>query len=139
VTDEKPLPLEPELVNEFVLRAHGDLGVVKQLLEEEPTLLNAAWDWGGGDWETALGAASHVGRREIAEYLLDRGARMDIFAAAMLGETEIVRAMLDAQPFLRDARGPHGIPLMAHAEAGGEAARDVLELLQAVGVRPLGV
>jgi hypothetical protein len=130
VTDERPPPLEPELVGEFVLKAHGDLGVVKQLLEEEPALVNAAWDWGGGDWETGLGAASHVGRRDIAEYLLERGARMDVFAAAMLGETEIVRAMLEAQPSLRDARGPHGIPLVAHAEAGGDAAREVLQLLQ---------
>ena len=128
--DERPPPLEPELVGEFVLKAHGDLGVVKQLLEEEPALVNAAWDWGGGDWETGLGAASHVGRRDIAEYLLERGARMDVFAAAMLGETEIVRAMLEAQPSLRDARGPHGIPLVAHAEAGGDAAREVLQLLQ---------
>ena len=72
MTGEKPLPLEPALVNEFVLKAHGDLGVVKQLLEEEPALLNAAWDWGGGDWETGLGAASHVGRRDIAEFLLER-------------------------------------------------------------------
>jgi hypothetical protein len=55
---------------------------------------------------------------------------MDVFAAAMLGETEIVRAMLDARPQLRDARGPHGIPLVKHAEAGGEHAREVLELLQ---------
>ena len=130
MTDERPPPLEPELVGEFVLKAHGDLGVVKQLLEEEPALVNAAWDWGGGDWETGLGAASHVGRRDIAEYLLERGARMDVFAAAMLGETEIVRAMLEAQPSLRDARGPHGIPLVAHAEAGGDAAREVLQLLQ---------
>jgi hypothetical protein len=52
----------------------------------------------------------------------------------MLGETEIVRAMLEAQPTLRDARGPHGIPLLAHAEAGGEQAGKVLDLLQAVGV-----
>jgi hypothetical protein len=59
---------------------------------------------------------------------------MDVFAAAMLGETEIVRAMLEAQPTLRDARGPHGIPLLAHAEAGGEQAGKVLDLLQAVGV-----
>ena len=130
MTAEGPPPLEPELVGEFVLKAHGDLGVVKQLLEEEPALVNAAWDWGGGDWETGLGAASHVGRRDIAEYLLERGARMDVFAAAMLGETEIVRAMLEAQPSLRDARGPHGIPLVAHAEAGGDAAREVLQLLQ---------
>jgi hypothetical protein len=130
VTDEKPPPIDSELVAEFVLKAHGDLGVVKQLLEQEPAIVNAAWDWGGGDWETGLGAASHVGRRDIAEYLLEHGARMDVFAAAMLGETEIVRAMLDAQPELRDARGPHGIPLLAHAEAGGEQAREVLDLLQ---------
>jgi hypothetical protein len=134
VTHEKPPPIDPELVAEFVLKAHGDLGVVKQLLEREPTIVNAAWDWGGGDWESALGAAAHVGRRDIAEYLLEHGARMDLFAAAMLGETEIVRAMLEAQPTLRDARGPHGIPLLAHAEAGGERAGKVLDLLQAVGV-----
>jgi hypothetical protein len=134
VTDEKPPPIDSELVAEFVLKAHGDFGVVKQLLEREPAIVNAAWDWGGGDWETALGAAAHVGRRDIAEYLLEHGARMDVFAAAMLGETAIVRAMLDAQPGLREACGPHGITLMAHAEAGGEQAREVLELLQRAAV-----
>jgi len=131
VTDEELPPIDEELVAEFVLKAHGDLGTVRRLLEQEPELVNAAWDWGGGDWETGLGAASHVGRRDIAEFLLEHGARKDIFAAAMLGEVEIVRAMLEAQPELRDARGPHGIPLRAHAEAGGEEAREVLELLGA--------
>ena len=130
MTDERPPAIDPALVSEFVLKAHGDLGVVKGLVEQEPAIVNAAWDWGGGDWETGLGAASHVGRRDIAEYLLEHGARMDVFAAAMLGEVEIVRAMLEAQPALRDARGPHGIPLAAHAEAGGEQARGVLELLE---------
>ena len=129
--DERPPVLEPKFVNEFVLKAHGDFDTVKRLLEQEPELLNAAWDWGGGDWETGLGAAAHMGRREIALHLLDRGARMDVFAAAMLGETDVVRAMLSAQPSLRDSRGPHGIPLITHAEAGGEHAREVLELLQA--------
>jgi hypothetical protein len=132
--NEQPPALAPELVNEFVLKAHGDLEVVKRLLEEEPALLNAAWDWGGGDWETGLGAAAHVGRRDIALYLLECGARMDVFAAAMLGEVEVVRAMLEAQPSLRDSLGPHGIPLAAHAEAGGEEAREVLDLLQAAAV-----
>lgn len=127
---DKPPPLESALVSEFVLKAHGDIEVVRRLLEQEPELLNAAWDWGGGDWETALGAASHVGHREIALLLLERGARMDVFAAAMLGETDVVRAMLAAQPSLRDSLGPHGIPLVAHAEKGGEQAQEVLELLQ---------
>jgi hypothetical protein len=127
---DKPAALDPALVSEFVLKAHGDIDVVKRLLEQEPELLNAAWDWGGGDWETALGAAAHVGHRGIAVYLLEQGARMDVFAAAMLGEAEVVGAMLAAQPSLRDSRGPHGIPLIAHAEKGGEQAREVLELLQ---------
>jgi hypothetical protein len=127
---DNPPQLDAALVNEFVLKAHGDIDVVKRLLEQEPELLNAAWDWGGGDWETALGAASHVGHREMALHLLERGARMDVFAAAMLGETDVVRAMLAAQPSLRESLGPHGIPLVAHAEKGGEQAREVFELLQ---------
>ena len=118
------------LAKEIVGVSHANIARVRELVQQHPALAKASFDWGYGDAETALGAASHVGRREIAEYLLEHGARMDIFAAAMLGEVEIVRAMLEAQPGLRDARGPHGIPLLAHAEAGGEHARDVVELLQ---------
>jgi hypothetical protein len=128
--NDRPPAFDPERVEAFVAKAHGDLDGVRVHLEEEPALVNATWDWGGGDWETALGAASHMGRRDIALYLLDRGARIDQFAAAMLGEVEIVRAILVAFPELRDARGPHGIPLVEHARIGGEDAREVLELLE---------
>jgi hypothetical protein len=134
MTDEKPPPTDRALVEEFVLKSHGDLHFVTETVEREPQIVNAAWDWGGGDWETGLGAAAHVGRRDIAEYLLEHGARTDVFAAAMLGEIDVVRAMLDAQPELREARGPHGISLRAHAEVGGEQARAVLDLLQSVEV-----
>ena len=118
-------------VQEFVGNAHGDLDAVRAALEADSTLANAAWDWGGGDWETALGAASHMGRRDIAELLLASGARLDVFAAAMLGNVEIVRAVLAAQPDARDTNGPHGIPLREHAVAGGAQAQPVLELLDA--------
>ena len=127
---DKGPALEPSLVNEFVLKAHSDFETVKRLLEQEPALLNASWDWGGGDWETALGAASHMGRRDIALFLLDHGAPLDVFAAAMLGETDVVRAMLARHPGLVDARGPHGIPLHVHAEKGGDEARAVLDLVE---------
>jgi hypothetical protein len=70
-----------------------------------------------------------MGRRDIAELLLGHGARLDIFAAAMLGDVDVVRAILAAHPELQNAAGPHGIPLRAHAEAGGERALAVLELL----------
>ena len=132
--DEKGPPLDPGTVNEIVLKAHGDIDAVRALLDEEPALANAAWDWGGGDWETGLGAAAHMGRRDIAELLLDHGARIDLFAAAMLGETEIVRAALAAFPEVRDVKGPHGIPLIEHARKGGDAAREVLELLESAPV-----
>src|SRR5262249_9087575 len=127
---EKKPAIEASLVQEFVAKAHGDLGRVTELLGREPRLVNACWDWGGGDFESALGAASHVGRKDIATFLLDRGARLDIFAAAMLGRLDIVRAALSAFPAAKSTPGPHGIALIAHAEAGGEAARPVLEYLK---------
>lgn len=125
--EERPTALAPELVQEFVGNAHGDLARVQQLIEQEPALINAAWDWGGGDWETGLGAASHMGRKDIALYLLERGARMDIFAAAMLGYLPIVQATIEAIPDARNWRGPHGISLIAHAKAGN--ATSVIEYL----------
>ena len=132
--EEKAPALEPERVQAFVGNSHGDIDAVRAALDEEPRLVNACWDWGGGDWETGLGAAAHMGRRDIAELLLERGARLDLFAAAMLGETEIVRAALAAFPEVRDVRGPHGIPLIEHARKGGDAAREVLELLESAPV-----
>ncbi|MFX3641427.1 MAG: ankyrin repeat domain-containing protein [Candidatus Pristimantibacillus sp.] len=125
--------LNAELVKEFVSNAHGNFEKVKELLDNEPGLLNAAWDWGGGDWETALGAASHMGRKDIALYLLERGARIDLFSAAMLGKLEIVRSMLSDNPKLKDALGPHTIPLMQHAKAGGDEAKAVVDFLETLG------
>ena len=131
---DAPPQLDSAKVQAFVAGAHGDLDVVRSLLEEEPTLVNAAWDWGGGDWETGLGAAAHMGRRQIALYLLEHGARLDLFAAAMLGYFEVVTAILSDFPEMREALGPHGIPLVEHARVGGADARAVLELLEATEV-----
>ena len=127
---EKSEALDPALVQAIVLEAHRDLAAVRDLLARQPRLANAAWDWGGGDWETPLGGAAHTGQREIAEYLLDHGARLDLFAAAMLGQLDIVRAALDAFPAALVVPGPHGIPLIEHARAGGESAAVVLAYLE---------
>ena len=129
MTDERPPALDADAVREFVVAGHSDLEGVGAALDREPGLLNACWDWGGGDFETALGGAAHMGRRDIAEYLLERGARLDVFAAAMLGMEDVVRAVLEADPAARDAPGPHGIPLSEHARAGG--ADKVVALLDA--------
>lgn len=126
---DKP-QLDPQLVQDFVRAAHGNLDKVTALVSGHPTLVNAVWDWGGGDWESGLGAAAHTGRREIAEFLLARGARMDVFAAAMLGHLDLVRTHLAAVPDALTAAGPHGIPLLTHARMGGELAKPVLDYLQ---------
>lgn len=120
------------LAQDFVIFAHSDLEMVKQLLEREPGLLNAAVDWGGGDYETGLGGASHMGRKDIVEYLLSRGARIDIFCAAMMGQLEAVKAFLELQPNLIDAQGPHGFTLHFHAQVGAEDAKPVLDYLQSI-------
>ncbi|MCC7494304.1 MAG: hypothetical protein IT204_18245 [Fimbriimonadaceae bacterium] len=124
--------LPAALVREFVAAAHGDLERVQALLAEQPMLVNAAWDWGGGDFETALGAAAHTGQRALAEHLLAHGARPDLFVAAMLGWLPVVQALLSIDPSLRDSPGPHGIPLFVHAEMGGEAAAPVLDFLRSL-------
>ncbi len=123
----------PDLAREMVKVSHFDLNRVKELVEAKPSLARAAWDWGFGDWETALGAASHMGNRPIAEYLMEKGARPSLFSAAMLGHLEVVKAFVAAQPGVQRIRGPHGIPLLAHAKAGGEASRGVLSFLESLG------
>jgi len=126
----KPPPLPAPLVKEFVGAAHGNLDRTRELLGNEPGLLNATWDWKAGDFETGLGGAGHMGRRDIALHLIGQGARLDLFVAAMLGELAIVKAILDFDPKLAASKGPHGIPLLAHAKAGGEKAAAVLEYLE---------
>lgn len=135
VVPARPPALPGDQVNEFVRVAHADLDATRKMLDAEPRLIRAAWDWGGGDFETALGGAAHMGRRDIATFLIERGAQLDLFAAAMLGELAIVRAALEARPSLARVPGPHRIPLLAHAKAGGPAATAVLDYIGSVLTR----
>lgn len=131
--------LDSTLVAEVVGMSHRNEARVKELVTACPSLVNAWWDWGFGDWESPLGAASHVGQRGIAEFLLERGARIDIFAAAMLGMTDVVKAFVAAQPGVQRTLGPHGIPLLAHAKVGGKKAADTLAYLESLGDAGVGI
>ncbi len=122
--------LESKLVQEFVGVAHTDLERTKELLAQEPGLINATWDWGGGDFESAIGAAAHMGNKPIANFLLEHGARLDLYTAAMLGKLEIVKTVLETFPNAINTPGAHGISLIAHARAGGDESRDVVGYLE---------
>jgi len=112
VTTEPP----QELVEQFVLAAHGNAKKVKTLLAQEPALLNARW---AKFDESALEAASHMGNRAIAEQLLAAGAPLTICTAAMLGMADRVAVFLKDDPSLANAAGAHGIPVLYHAALGG--------------------
>ncbi|MBK8081510.1 MAG: ankyrin repeat domain-containing protein [Saprospiraceae bacterium] len=129
----KATQLDSALVNEFVKTAHSDFDKVKEMLSEHPTLLNAAWDWGNGDFETALGAAGHVGNKEIANYLISLGENRH-FCIDHAGKTDIVKAMLKTYPALLQSKGPHGFTLLHHAEKGGKDAEKLLRHVQKMGL-----
>lgn len=133
----KPPKLEPlpaEKVKEFVGAGHNNLAKVKELLLEFPTLLYATWDWGGGDFETAIEGAGHVGNKEIANYLVSQGARANMFVLTMLGKTQVVKPYLEAFPEYLKARGPHGYTFIHHAQRGGEEAKELLDYFQSKGL-----
>ena len=96
--------------------SHGNFDKVKELVNSRPELAGASWDWGFGDWETALGAASHVGRRDIAEFLMSHGARPDIFTYTMMGMLKSVQEIIETVPGIQSHNGPHGITLLQHAK-----------------------
>ena len=129
---------DPERVRRFVGVSHGNNAVVQDMLKESPALAKATVDWGFGDWETAIGAASHVGNREIAALLIDHGARPDLFTFAMLGQLEVVKAYIDLSPGIQKIRGPHGFTLMHHAKQGGKGSEAVVAFLEKVGDADIG-
>ena len=106
----------PEAQREVVGAAHGQFEKVKELVTARPELAKASWDWGFGDVETALGAAAHMGRKDIAEFLIEQGARPDIFTFAMLGKLNTVKSMIEDMPGIQKIRGPHGFTLLFHAQ-----------------------
>ncbi|MFZ1687279.1 MAG: hypothetical protein WAU70_07655 [Flavobacteriales bacterium] len=130
----KPPQLPPDMVKEFVRVGHNDLAAVQRMLADQPGLLNACWDVGGGDFETALEGAGHVGDRDIAEYLIGQGARANIFVLTMLGHTSVVKTLLSTFPGLLRSKGPHGLTLLHHAQRGGTQAAELLEHISALGL-----
>ena len=73
-----------------------------------------------------------MGNKEIANFLIGQGARLDIFTLAMLGKLDQLKNILSSYPTLASSKGPHGIPLIAHAQKGGEEAVAVVKFLESL-------
>ncbi len=112
-----------KVIDELVMASHGDFGKVQTLLECHPILAQSRAQWD----ETPLEAAAHTGQKEIAEFLVSKGAVVDICTASMLGRTDRVSEFLRADPALAHATGAHGIPVLFYPVIAGQ--REVAELL----------
>ncbi|MFZ6014023.1 MAG: ankyrin repeat domain-containing protein [Bacteroidota bacterium] len=130
---DKPAPIKLETVKEFVGVAHGKFDRVKEMLENDHLLLHVSYDWGGGDFESPIEAAGHVGNKEIANYLLSKGARYNIYLACMLGHLETVKQVLTFNPGLLNSKGPHGFTMLHHAQKG--QASEVVSYLESLGAK----
>ena len=115
---QDPAAMATELVKEFVVAGHKNLPLVKEMLLEYPNLIYAKYDWGNSDFEEAIEGAGHLGNKEIANYLISQGARVNLFVLTMLGKTDLVMPTLEAYPELVFAKGPHGFTLLHHANVG---------------------
>lgn len=132
---EPPPPLKPEIVKQFVGAGHNNLARVKEMLLDYPNLIYCRYDWGNGDFEEAIEGAGHVGDKDIATYLIEQGARVNLFVLTMLGKTELVKPVLESYPKLLFAKGAHGFTLLHHAKRGGDDALAMVEYLQQKGLK----
>ena len=91
------------------------------VLLEHGANINARSQW----WAGGFGVLPHDDA-EFAAYLIERGAAIDVWAAASLNRFELLREMLQSNPALANARGGDGQgPL--HFAGSPETARLLLE------------
>jgi len=109
-------------LREFVIAGHWNLPKVQEMLAQFPGILNVRYQWEENNYETAIQAAAHAGSVPVAEFLLGKGAPLEICTAAMLGRKAEIERMLAEDPGLINARGAHAIPLLAHAALSGDLA-----------------
>lgn len=131
---DNPDPVDNATIKEFVVAGHGNLEKVREMIAEMPNLIYCRYDWGGGDFEEAIEGAGHLGNKEIANFLIEKGARVNLFVLTMLGKTNLVKPVLEAYPHLVFAKGPHGFSLLHHAKQGGKDAEALHEYLSGKGL-----
>lgn len=120
-------------IQAFVRASHFPIDKVREMLAINPDLAKSGWDWGFGDYESAISACSHTGQFAIIELLLKHGARPTLFTFATLDKVDTVKIYIESVPNARAIEGPHSISLYRHAVAG-KASR-VMEYLESVGLK----
>jgi uncharacterized protein len=123
--------IDADTIKAFVIAGHGNVEKIKTMLEANPDLLEQKHPWSETDFESALQAASHVGNTQIALYLLEKGATLEITTAAMLGDLTAIKTFLNTDSSLIQTNGAHGISLLTHGVISSDPA--VVDFLIAAG------
>lgn len=99
----------------------GDAGRIRGLVADDPAVLRRT-AVGGVPWPMV---AVYHGRPEVADLLLELGARLDAHTAAALGRGEDLARMIDRRPAVLRDRSPDGwtpLHLAAYFGHAGTAA-----------------
>lgn len=120
--------LDQKTRNQFIIKCHMNYDAVKEAVTERPEIVNS---YNPKINESGLGAAGHVGNRQIAEYLLSHGAELELGAAAMLGMKTEVSEFIASDPSLLKKGGAHGISIGYHAVLSGDI--DIVQMIWDAG------
>ena len=123
--------MDERLTALFAAARADDRATVEHMLDEDASLIEARGDGG----ESLLLAAVYASSWHVAERLLSRGARHDVFTAAATGDTALLPTFCEGPAALVDAFSDDGwTPLHLAAFFGHpDAARLLIE--RGAGVR----
>src|SRR5580765_1546935 len=93
----------------------GDAGKVRELLSSDSSLVNAR----NAQGLSAVLLSSDMGRKEIRDLLIERGANLELQEAVAAGKLPLVKKFVDAPPELAKGFSPDGFPIVALAAAFG--------------------
>ncbi|HKR22530.1 MAG TPA: ankyrin repeat domain-containing protein [Pyrinomonadaceae bacterium] len=86
----------------FEAATGGDVSKVKMMLDEDPSLASARDENG----VSVIMKASYYGKRDVVAVLLDSSAELDVFEAAVTGQTTLLIDLIAHDPSLANAYSP---------------------------------
>jgi len=108
----------------------GSFEKVRSMLDEQSELVNAKDEKG----ISAAVWASYRGHKEIAAFLVSRGADLNIFEAATVGNADLVQKYVKKDPSLARSFAPDGFTALGLAAFFGNT--DIADLLLKAGADP---
>ena len=105
----------------------GDVAKVRDILNADVALVDAR----NAQGQSAVLMACYMGRKEIRDLLLEKGATLELHEAAAAGNLSRVKKIVEEKPDLAKGYSPDGFPVMALAAAFGH--EDVARYLHGQG------